>query len=265
MALPVTTFRINTPAMHFSGKRILITGGSRGIGRATAIAFAKEGARVAINFARNREAARDTIQAMPGAGHIAIKGNIASPNVARRVMDTVVRELGGIDVLVNNAGIYELHPVQELDYAAWLEQWQRHLQVNLTAAAQMCWLAARQMMQQGGGHIVNVSSRGAYRGEPEAPGYGAAKAGLNQLTQSLAQALAPHNIIVAGVAPGWVDTDMAAPHLHGPRGEEVRRQSPLGRAARPEEIAAAILFLASDEATYCTGAILDVNGASYLR
>ncbi|RMD75732.1 MAG: SDR family NAD(P)-dependent oxidoreductase, partial [Bacteroidetes bacterium] len=98
--------------MRFSGKRVLITGGSRGIGRATAIAFAKEGARVAINFVANKEAALKTIQAMPGAGHIAIKGNIASASVARRVMDTAVRELGGLDILVNNAGIYELHPVQ---------------------------------------------------------------------------------------------------------------------------------------------------------
>lgn len=251
--------------MLFSGKRVLITGGSRGIGRATAIAFAKEGARVAINFHRNREAARTAIQAMPGEGHLAIRGDIASPKVAQRVVEMAVRELGGLDVLVNNAGIYELHPIQEMDYAAWLQHWHRHIQVNLTAAAQMCYLAAQQMIRQHRGHIINVSSRGAYRGEPTAPGYGAAKAGLNQLTQSLAQALAPWDIIVAGVAPGWVDTDMAAPHLHGPQGEDIRWQSPLGRAAQPEEIAAAILFLASGQCDYSSGAIFDINGASYLR
>ncbi len=251
--------------MKFSGKRILITGGSRGIGRATAIAFAREGACVAINFQANKEAAMQTIQAMEGFGHLAIKGNIANRQVAKNVVETAVRELGGIDVLINNAGIYALHAIEQMNYEQWMETWHQHLQVNLTAAAQMCYLVAHQMMHQGGGHIVNVSSRGAFRGEPQAPAYGAAKAGLNQLTQSLAQALAPHHIIVTAVAPGWVDTDMAAAHLYGPQGEAIRQQSPLGRVARPEEVAAAILFLASEEAAYCTGAILDVNGASYLR
>ena len=118
------------------------------------------------------------------------------------------------------------------------------------------------MMKNGGGRIINVSSRGAFRGEPNAPAYGASKAGLNALGQSLAQALAPHNIFVGTVAPGWVATDMAQALLDGPQGDEIRNQSPLGRAARPEEIAHAVLYLASDGAQYTTGAILVVNGAS---
>jgi len=117
----------------------------------------------------------------------------------------------------------------------------------------------------GGGRIVNVSSRGAFRGEPGQPAYGASKAGLNALGQSLAIALAPHNIMVTGVAPGFVDTDMAAAHLQGASGAAIRAQSPLGRVARPAEVAAAVFYLASPQAEWASGAILDLNGASYLR
>ena len=121
------------------------------------------------------------------------------------------------------------------------------------------------MMAGGGGRIVNVSSRGAFRGEPGQPAYGASKAGLNALGQSLAIALAPHNIMVTGVAPGFVDTDMAAAHLQGASGAAIRAQSPLGRVARPAEVAAAVFYLASPQAEWASGAILDLNGASYLR
>ena len=120
-------------------------------------------------------------------------------------------------------------------------------------------------MQQGGGRIVNVSSRGAFRGEPDAPAYGAAKAGLNALSQSMAKALAPHNIFVGVVAPGFVETDMAAELLAGPEGEAIRGQSPMNRVARPDEVARTVLFLASEGVDYLTGCIVDVNGASYLR
>jgi NAD(P)-dependent dehydrogenase (short-subunit alcohol dehydrogenase family) len=121
------------------------------------------------------------------------------------------------------------------------------------------------MMAAGGGRIVNVSSRGAFRGEPLNPAYGASKAGLNAMGQSLAVALAPYNIVVTGVAPGFVETDMAARHLEGPGGDAIRAQSPFGRVARPAEIADAVVFLASPEAQWASGAILDLNGASYLR
>jgi len=121
------------------------------------------------------------------------------------------------------------------------------------------------MMEAGGGRIVNVSSRGAFRGEPESPAYGASKAGLNALSQSLAQKLAPHNIFVGVVAPGFVETDMAAAHLEGERGQAIRAQSPLNRVAKPEEVAHVVLFLASEGAEFTTGTIIDVNGASYLR
>jgi NAD(P)-dependent dehydrogenase (short-subunit alcohol dehydrogenase family) len=115
------------------------------------------------------------------------------------------------------------------------------------------------------GRIVNVSSRGAFRGEPDHPAYGASKAGLNSMSQSLAQHLAPHGITVAAVAPGFVETDMAAPLLAGPEGDAIRGQSPLGRVATADEVADVVAFLASDRAVITTGAIVDANGASYLR
>jgi NAD(P)-dependent dehydrogenase (short-subunit alcohol dehydrogenase family) len=121
------------------------------------------------------------------------------------------------------------------------------------------------MIHQGGGRIVNVSSRGAFRGEPDSPAYGASKAGLNAMSQSLAKYLAPHNIYVMVVAPGWVDTDMATDSLKGPGGQEIRAQSPLGRVATADEVAYTVLFLASEGAEFLTGAVVDVNGASYLR
>ena len=121
------------------------------------------------------------------------------------------------------------------------------------------------MIKQGGGRIVNVSSRGAFRGEPEAPAYGASKAGLNQMSQSLAKALAPHNIFVGVVAPGFVETEMAKTKLEGESGVQIRSQSPLNRVAMPDEVARAVLFLAAPGTEFMTGAIVDVNGASYLR
>jgi 3-oxoacyl-[acyl-carrier protein] reductase len=121
------------------------------------------------------------------------------------------------------------------------------------------------MIEQGGGKIVNISSRAAFRGEPTAPAYGASKAALNAMSQSLAQALAPHNVFVYVVAPGFVDTERVAWKVHGGDGEAIRRQSPLNRVATPDEVARTVLFLASEGTDFLTGGIVDVNGASYLR
>ena len=136
---------------------------------------------------------------------------------------------------------------------------------NLIGPANLCYCVGRHMVEQGGGRIINVSSRGAFRGEPEGPAYGASKGGLNSMSQSLAKALAPHNIFVSVVAPGWVETDMAANTMNSSEGEAIRAQSPLNRIARPDEVARAVLFLASEGTDFLTGTIIDVNGASYLR
>lgn len=251
--------------MDFAGKRVLVTGGARGIGRATALAFAERGARVAVGYRDNEAAARRTLEDLPGDGHTVLGGDLSEPATARRVVEDAVGALGGLDVLVNSAGIGLHHPLDEVDFDAWQRAWQRILAVNLLAPANTCYVAARHMMAAGGGSIVNVGSRGAFRGEPDQPAYGASKAGLHALSQSLAQNLAPHGIAVSVVAPGFVETEMARSRLEGPGGDAIRAQSPLGRVARPEEVAHAVLYLASEGAFFSTGAILDVNGASYLR
>jgi NAD(P)-dependent dehydrogenase (short-subunit alcohol dehydrogenase family) len=173
--------------------------------------------------------------------------------------------MGAIDGLVNNAAIFEAHPVAQTDYAGWRAAWSRTIATNLIGPANLCFLAARIMMEREGGRVVNVSSRGAFRGEPDSPAYGASKAGLNAMSQSLAQALAPHGVLFYVVAPGFVGTDMASSLLDGPEGDGIRAQSPLGRVATAKEVAQTVAFLASEAPAFMTGAIVDVNGASYLR
>ncbi len=252
--------------LDFTNKVVLITGASRGIGRAAAVAFAQQGAQVAIHYNSNRQAAEETLQMLDNNGpHFLFQANMGDPEAVMQLAADVIATMGAIDVLVNNAGVFEEHPLSQTGYDVWQQQWKATLDVNLIGPANLTYHVARHMIEQGGGHIVNVSSRGAFRGEPDAPAYGASKAGLNAMSQSLAQHLAPHNVYVTVVAPGWVETEMAAETLSSDRGESVRNQSPLGRVARPEEVAYTILFLASPEAAFLTGAIVDVNGASYLR
>ncbi len=251
--------------MRFDGKATLVTGASRGIGRAIAQAFAARGAKLALHYRRDLAAAQATRASLDGDGHILIQADMADPHAVKRMVDDVARRMGGIDILVNNAGVYEELPLTEASYADWVAYFPRILNVNLFGAANAIHCASRHMIKQGGGRIVNISSRGAFRGEPEAPAYGASKAGLNSLGQSLAKLLAPHNIFIGTVAPGFVETDMAAERLAQPDGGEIRRQSPLNRVAKPEEVAHVAVFLASEGAEFTTGAIVDVNGASYLR
>jgi NAD(P)-dependent dehydrogenase (short-subunit alcohol dehydrogenase family) len=165
--------------------------------------------------------------------------------------------------VVNNAAVFPPHPIMDTTYAEWRERWRETIDVNLVGPANVCWCAARHLTR--GGRIVNVSSRGAFRGEPGQPAYGASKAGLNALTQSLALSLGPLGIAVTAVAPGFVETDMANEALKSPRGPQIRAQSPFNRVARADEVAAAVVYLASPEAEWASGAVLDLNGASYLR
>ncbi len=248
-------------------RKILVTGSSRGIGRAVAEAFAGCGDTVAVHHRDSPDLAAEVAASLPGDGHVVVQADISDPSAVRTMVDAAAAGLGGLDVLVNNAASYGRagHPVSEVSYEQWQQVWQETIGLNLIGAANVTWCAVQHMIAAGGGRIVNVSSRGAFRGEPGQPAYGASKAGLNALGQSLAVALAPHNIIVSAVAPGFVATDMAAAHLEGASGDAIRAQSPFGRVARPEEIAAAVLFLAAPEAAWASGAILDLNGASYLR
>ncbi len=249
--------------MAAGGRAVLVTGASRGIGAAVARAFAASGDRVGVHYGTRRDAADEVLSALPGVGHVVAGADLADPDAVRWMVDEVAGALGGIDVLVNNAGVYEPHAAAETTYEEWQAAWRHTLDVNLVGAANVTWCALRHM--GAGGRIVNVSSRGAFRGEPNHPAYGASKAGLIAFGQSLARALGERRIAVTSVAPGFVETEMAATELEGERGRRRRAESPLGRVATPDEVAAAVLYLASPEAELASGAVLDVNGASYLR
>ena len=244
---------------------ILITGASGGIGRAAAIECASRGARIGVHYNGNRERAEATLAALPGDGHELFQCDISDPDAAADLIDSADNVLGGLGVLVNNAGISQRHRFEDIDYATWRETWHRIVTTNLTAAGNLCFCAGQKMIKRGGGRIVNVSSRGAFRGEPLMPWYGASKAGMNAMGQSLAQALGPRGVYVYTVAPGFVETEMAAAVLSSPEGDNIRNQSTIGRVAQPEELGKTIGFLALEAPAFMTGCIVDVNGASYLR
>jgi NAD(P)-dependent dehydrogenase (short-subunit alcohol dehydrogenase family) len=250
-------------------RRALVTGGSRGIGAAVASALAADGHRVAVHCRADVASADALVAALPGTGHAVVTGDIADPVQVEAIVAAAVSTLGGIDVLVNNAAIYDEHPIDETSYAQWQAAWTRTIQVNLLGTANVTWCVVNHLLNRpegpGGARIITVGSRGAYRGEPNAAPYGASKAGVHSLTQSLAVALAPHGIAAAAVAPGFIRTDMTASLLDSPAGEAIRAQSPFGRVGEPDEIAAAVAWLASPAAQWASGAILDLNGASYLR
>lgn len=181
------------------------------------------------------------------------------------LIDQISDEYGRLDVLINNAAEYQDTSLLQMSFPEWKDAWRSVMQTNVLAPANLCWGAANLMAAQGGGSIVFVSSRGAKRGEPNAVAYGASKAALSSMSQSLAQSLGKHNIRVSAVAPGFVDTDMAKEVLEGPRGDQVRAESPFNRVGTPEDVASTVVFLASEEATWLSGAVVDCNGASYLH
>jgi 3-oxoacyl-[acyl-carrier protein] reductase len=249
--------------MSSQPRRVLVTGASRGIGAAIARAFAASGERVAVHYGSRRQQAIDVVASLPGEGHIVVGADLADAEAVRRMVVEVAEAFGGIDVLVNNAGVFEPHPIDQTTYEKWQQGWARTLGVNLVGAANVTWCAVQHM--GAGGRIVNVASRGAFRGEPTHPAYGASKAGLIAFGQSLARALGSRGIAVTAVAPGFTETDMAAEELVGERGRARRAESPLGRVAMPEDVAAAVLYLASAQAEMASGTVLDLNGASHLR
>lgn len=240
---------------------VLVTGASGGIGAAICKALALRGVSVALHCQSNRAAAEAIARELDGAGHIVLPADLADP----AAIETLWQQACGwrrIDAVVNNAGIYPNHPPLTTDYAQWAGAWQRTLAINLSAPGHLSYYAARAMAAQGGGRIVNVSSRAAFRGEPTAPAYAASKAGLNALSQSLARALAPRSVYVFVVAPGWVSTQRVTAYVRDPA---VLADQPLGRVATPEEVAQVVTYCALDAPASMTGAVLDVNGASYLR
>jgi NAD(P)-dependent dehydrogenase (short-subunit alcohol dehydrogenase family) len=260
---------------------VLVTGASRGVGAEVAKTFAAAGDRVALHCRGAVDKARAVLAELPGEGHAVVVGDLGDPAVIPSLVEESAEALGRIDVLVNNAALYVDepvagsrrlgHPLAETSYEEWVAAWRRTLAVNLEGAAHLTWCVARQMLDVAPadgakrGTIVNVGSRGAYRGEPGVPAYGASKAGLHAFGQSMAVALAPNDITVTSIAPGFIATDMAEQVLSGPGGDAIRAQSPFNRVATAEEVAAAVFWLASPEASWSSGSVLDFNGASYLH
>jgi 3-oxoacyl-[acyl-carrier protein] reductase len=260
--------------MEYASKlTALVTGGSRGIGRVIAIQLAERGVRIALHYRNNRVAAESTLAALPGTGHAIFAADLADAAATTGLWRRVIERMAAVDILVNNAGLYVEHAPLTTSYESWQSAWQLTLAANLIGPANLSLLAVHDMAARtspiseafGRGRIVNISSRGAFRGEPDCPAYAASKAGLNALSQSLAKGLAPRGIYVYCLAPGWVETEMAASHLAGPEGPAIIAQHPLGRVNRSEEIAQATVYCALDAPAAMTGGVIDVNGASYLR
>ena len=246
-------------------RTVLITGGSRGIGAAIAREFATAGDRLAIHYVSSTQDAQGVADSLDGQGHIIVRADLRDPEAIKSMVDDVAQQFGVIDILINNAGVFFDHPIESSTYENWQKAWSDTLGVNLIGAANVTWCALQHMPKNGTSRIVNIGSRGAFRGEPVSPAYGASKAAIVAFGQSIAKALAPVHIGVTTLAPGFVQTEMAKPLLDGPEGDGIRAQSPFNRVARPEELAKAVYFLASPDSEWASGTVLDFNGASYLR
>lgn len=249
--------------IQLEGKKALITGGSRGIGRATALLLAQAGADVAINYVRNEKAAEEVQKIVEKLGRqcLAIKADISREEEAKRLIAEVINIWGRIDFVINNAGIWTYGEMGKMSREVWRET----MRLNLDAVFYIINAVVPYMQKQGGGVIVNVSSTAGVRGEAYHSHYAASKGALHALAKSLAVELAPYGIRINCVAPGWVDTDMCAEVFSDPKfRESVKNSIPLKRIPPPEDIAGPILFLVSDLARHITGTVLHVNGGSVL-
>lgn len=243
------------------GKTALVTGGSRGIGRAIALELARAGAFTCINYVRDEEAARETLEGVKdhgGAGRL-LQCDVADFDAVQDAVKGIAEERGRIDILVNNAGV----TLNGLFVRTKPEAWNRIMDVNLTGAFNCCRAAARYMMKQKWGRIVNMTSVVALSGNAGQVCYSASKAGIVGLTKSLAKELGPRNICVNAVAPGFIETDMTGSMEEKSRGEALN-QIPLGRAGMPDDVAGVVGFLVSGKADYITGQVIHVNGGLYL-
>jgi 3-oxoacyl-[acyl-carrier protein] reductase len=247
--------------IDLSGRTALVTGGSRGIGKACCEVLARAGARVVVNYRVERPWAELLVQRIRESGGEAwaVGADVSLPEEANMLVDETVDRFGRLDVLVNNAGIWKGGAIEEISDGEWNEM----LGVNLTGTFNTIRAAVPYMKSSGGGRIINVSSTAGQRGEALHAHYAATKGAVISLTKSLAAELARDGILTNCVAPGWVETDMTEAALEQDR-ESIVSGIPLGRVARPEEIAGAVLFLASDLATFVNGEILNVNGGAVL-
>jgi 3-oxoacyl-[acyl-carrier protein] reductase len=248
--------------LSLAGKTVLVTGGSRGIGRAACLLFGRLGARVAVAFAREEGAAREVVAAIEASGSRAtlLRADLSGAGEAERLVDAAEHALGPLDVLVANHGIWKRAPIDTMTPA----QWDEMVGTNLTSVRALCSAAAPRMAGRGSGVIVLVASTAGQRGEPFHSHYAATKGGVIALAKSLGSELGPRGIRVNCVAPGWVATDMSRDALSAAAGDAVRRAIALGRPGTPDEIAGPIAFLASDLASYLHGQVLSVNGGAVM-
>ena len=248
--------------IDFTGKTILITGGSRGIGAATVRQVIAHGGKVLIHFGSNRTAAEALAREVGETSVALCQADLASEGETERLWDEAVSWQGRIDVLVNNAGIYEKSPL-DLDLEVWLSDWQRTLRINLLAAAQLCRRAVEHFRACGGGILINVSSRSGKRGDNiDHLHYGASKAGMLALNRTIARDCAGENILAYGIAPGFVLTDMVERVVTEKGLDAMAALYPTGKVATPEEVANVITFLASGAAPQATGNTIDLSGAA---
>jgi NAD(P)-dependent dehydrogenase (short-subunit alcohol dehydrogenase family) len=254
----------NSNVLDLTGKVALVTGASRGIGRETALRMAAAGAQVAVNYNHSAAEAEDVVNEIGSGNAVAVKADIANPMDVEQMVAAVIDRFGRIDILVNNAGWHDYNQFDRDDYAAWQKGWLRTFEVNVFGAANAAFLAMRSMRRSGGGKIINVASRAAFRGETEYADYGASKAALVNFTRSIARACARHNIVASCVAPGFVDTEIARVELNK-HYDEIVGQIPLRRVGSVADVASAILFLASPLANYLNGVTIDVNGGSWFH
>ena len=251
-------------AIDLRDRVAIVTGGSRGIGRACVEILAQAGASVVFSYRKDAAAARDVERVVGGrrGRAVGVRADLSTAADCDALVRTAVRRHGRLDILVNNAGIWEPPrgtPIESLSDA----QWSRTMRINLDGVFRCTRAAVREMLRRRAGRIVNVSSTAGQRGEALHSDYAASKGAIISFTKSLATELGPHGILVNAVAPWWVYTDMSRDVLdrQGTAGGE---SSPLGRVASPEEIAGPVLFLCSDLAAYITGEILNVNGGTIL-
>jgi NAD(P)-dependent dehydrogenase (short-subunit alcohol dehydrogenase family) len=249
--------------LDLGGKVALITGASRGIGAEAAVRMAEAGASVAVNYNRSEREAQEVVQRI-GERAFAIRADVADPKQLETMIDAVVARFGRLDILVNNAATFELNRFDGADYDAWQRGWLRTFELNVFGAANAAFLAMRAMRKNGGGKIINVASRAAFRGETEFADYGASKAALVNLTRSIARGCAHDNIVASCVAPGFILTDMARAELDA-HYEDIVNQIPLRRVGSVDDVASVILFLASPLADYLNGVTIDVNGGSWFH
>jgi len=249
--------------IHLEGRKTLVTGGSRGIGRATSLLFARAGSDVALNYLSQEATAREVKKRIEKMGRecLIFKTDISQEKEVSRMIKEIIQKWGQIDAVVNNAGIWTYGEMGAMAKDVWAET----MRINLDSVFHVCNAVVPFMKEKKRGWIINVASTAAVRGEAFHSHYAASKGALVSLTKSLAVELAPFNILVNCVAPGWVDTDMCAEVFSDPQfKKKVQDSIPLKRIPPPEDIAGPILFLASDLARHITGEILNVNGGSVL-